>query len=223
MLTLFISRALPKVDGVGGSARIVPPAEALERLNREFCGRPSPGGRFATAVYAVIDTRTMTAEIAGAGHPAAIVTGEERARAVSRARARCSASSPTRSSNPRRSSSGGPADGHVHRRVRDRVPRREGGRANLKLPTDFYIERLARLATSAGDAERLGEALSAFEGELDAQMGSLHRPDDVTALIVGADRPRVARPAAAPCRAPPESPGSRSRADAARPESRGWR
>ncbi|MBZ0170992.1 MAG: SpoIIE family protein phosphatase, partial [Phycisphaerales bacterium] len=59
MLTLFISRALPKIDGKGGHGRIVPPAEALDRLNREFCARPGPGDRFATAVYAVIDTRTM--------------------------------------------------------------------------------------------------------------------------------------------------------------------
>jgi hypothetical protein len=187
MLTLFISRALPKVDGVGGSARIVPPAEALA---------PEPGilraavarGPVRDRVYAVIDTRTMTAEIAGAGHPAAIVTGEDRL-------GRIESEGPLLGVFP-----DAEFESETVELGRTRAwsmftdgfetafPDAKAGASNLKMPTDFYIERLARLATNAGDAERLGEALSAFEGELDAQMGSLHRPDDVTALIVGADR-----------------------------------
>ncbi len=178
MLTLFISRAMPKIDGVGGSARIVPPGEALARLNREFCGRPSSGGRFATAIYAVIDTRTMTAEIAGAGHPAAIVS-DEGARHIQRVESE----GPLLGVFPDAEF----ASTTVTDGFETAFPDEKAGAGSLKLPTDFYIDRLARLAATAGDADSLADALRSFEGELDQQMGSLHRPDDVTALIIGAE------------------------------------
>lgn len=206
MLTLFISRALPKVDGVGGSARIVPPGEALSRLNREFCGRPSPGGRFATAMYAVIDTRTMEAEIAGAGHPAAIIattngsgdgawdddeSGVFEAEPADRVESEGALLGvfPDAEFETRHVVLGADkslvlfTDG-----FETAFPNSDAGAKQLKMPTDVYISRLAGLATHAGSAGGLADAIEAFERELDNQMGSLHRPDDVTALIVSADR-----------------------------------
>ncbi|HHN77608.1 MAG TPA: hypothetical protein ENK11_02900 [Phycisphaerales bacterium] len=189
MLTLFISRALPKIDGAGGSGRIVPPAEALERLNREFCGRPGPGDRFATAVYAVIDTRTMTATVAGAGHPPALLVrpGEN---------------------EPGRIESEGPLlgvfpDAEFEQRevtlgadgslvfytdgFEVAYPDASAGPGRIKVPTEFYIDRLTRLAERSHDRAVLADALGRFEHELNTQLGSLHRPDDVTALIMSAD------------------------------------
>ena len=189
MLTLFISRALPKIDCTGGTGRIVPPAEALDRLNREFCARPGPCDRFATAVYAVIDTRTMEVTIAGAGHPAAMLVE-------------------TGVPEPARVESEGPLLGvfpdgeYVQTTVpmgasgtlvlftdgfETAFPDSSAGPARLKMPTEFYIDRLARLAGRTHDRGELADALRDFEHELDNQMGSLHRPDDVTALIVSAD------------------------------------
>lgn len=201
MLTLFISRAMPKLDGTGGEARIIPPAESLARLNREFCGRPGPGDRFATAVYAVIDTRTMRATVAGAGHPAPMVVDSS-------------------TGGLSRIDSGGPLlgvfpDGEFAESTVElgatgtlvmftdgfetAFPDADADRSRLKMPTEFYVERLALLAGRSHDRDELAEAMLAFETELDNQLGSLHRPDDVTALIVSADaewgRGRVSRAA----------------------------
>ncbi|USO00290.1 MAG: SpoIIE family protein phosphatase [Phycisphaeraceae bacterium] len=189
MLTLFISRALPKIDGKGGHGRIVPPAEALARLNREFCARPGPGDRFATAVYAVIDTRTMTATIAGAGHPAALVVESGRF-------------------DPQKIESEGPLLGVFPDAEFEQVevelgptgslvlytdgfevayPDASAGPSRLKIPTEFYVDRLVRLAMRSHERADLAGALLDFEHELDNQLGSLHRPDDVTALVISAD------------------------------------
>lgn len=189
MLTLFISRALPKIDGAGGSSRIVPPAEALDRLNREFCGRPGPGDRFATAIYAVLDTRTMTASVAGAGHPPALLVRRG-------------------GGEPEMISSEGPLLGVFPDAEFEQAevelgadaslvfytdgfevayPDASAGPGRIKVPTEYYIDRLTRLAERAHDRTVLADALGRFEQELNSQLGSLHRPDDVTALIMSAD------------------------------------
>lgn len=190
MLTLFISRALPKIEGAGGGARIIPPGEALARLNREFCGRPGPGDRFATAVYAVIDTRTMEATVGGAGHPAPILVNRQ-----GETTGRVDSEGPLLGVFP---------DGDFPETTvalggstsmvmftdgfETAFPDGHAGPSRLKMPTETYLSRLAGLASSAGDRDELVGALSAFENELDAQLGSLHRPDDVTALVISADR-----------------------------------
>jgi serine phosphatase RsbU (regulator of sigma subunit) len=70
LLTMVICRSLPtKEIAADGSYRIVPPGEALARLNRFMVSRQGRTARFATAVYAVYDARTRTARIASAGHP----------------------------------------------------------------------------------------------------------------------------------------------------------
>lgn len=69
LLTMFVRRALPTKDVAGSAYRIVPPSEALARLNLEMVNRPGGGNRFATAVYAVLNTDTHALEVARAGHP----------------------------------------------------------------------------------------------------------------------------------------------------------
>jgi sigma-B regulation protein RsbU (phosphoserine phosphatase) len=189
MLTLFISRALPKVDGSRGSTRVIPPSEALARLNREFCNRPSPGGRFATAVYAVIDTRTMEATVAGAGHPASLVVGRGSG-AVSR----------IESEGPLLGVFPDGDFGETAVRLGDSASLvfftdgfetafQDTGASpsQLKMPNEFYIDRLVELGRSGPRREDLADAIGLFESELDAQLGSLHRRDDVTALVITAD------------------------------------
>jgi len=70
LLTMVICRSLPtKEVAADGSYRLVPPGEALARLNRFMVSRQGRTPRFATAVYAVYDARTRTARVASAGHP----------------------------------------------------------------------------------------------------------------------------------------------------------
>lgn len=71
LLTMVICRSLPtKEIAADGSYRIVPPGEALARLNRFMVSRQGRTARFATAVYAIYDVRDRTTRIASAGHPA---------------------------------------------------------------------------------------------------------------------------------------------------------
>ena len=73
LMTMVICRSLPtKEISTDGGYRVVPPGEALERLNRFMVSRKGQNARFATAVYVVYDTRRRVARVASAGHPAVI-------------------------------------------------------------------------------------------------------------------------------------------------------
>lgn len=69
LLTLVISRSLPTKEIQGNSYRILPPREALARVNADMMTRVGRTTRFATAIYAVLDTRTFEMTVASAGHP----------------------------------------------------------------------------------------------------------------------------------------------------------
>ena len=57
----------------------IAPAEVLSRLNDRMCESQQGSGRFATALYAIFDTRTRMLTLAGAGHPSPILlAGSER-------------------------------------------------------------------------------------------------------------------------------------------------
>ncbi len=73
LLTMVICRSLPTREVVAGRTRIVPPSEALARLNAEMIRRQGRTTRFATAVYGVLNCRTRVLKLAGAGHPAPLI------------------------------------------------------------------------------------------------------------------------------------------------------
>jgi len=79
LMTMVISRTLVSKEVSGSSYRILPPAEALARVNEDLLKRESRSTRFATAVYAVMDLRTLRVRLASAGHPAAVVLRGDRA------------------------------------------------------------------------------------------------------------------------------------------------
>lgn len=69
LMTMVIARSLPTKEVDGKNYRLVPPAEALARLNQEMIRRQGDTTRFATAIYALVNCRDRTVRIAGAGHP----------------------------------------------------------------------------------------------------------------------------------------------------------
>lgn len=69
LMTLFVTGSLPRSEIVDGHVRIVPPGEALERLNCELHDCFAGPTRFVTAVCGVIDTRSGLITMACAGHP----------------------------------------------------------------------------------------------------------------------------------------------------------
>lgn len=194
MLTLFISRALPRVDRVGWKGqRVVPPGEAMGRLNAMYCERVGNGAKFSTAAYVLLDVERMVGRLTLAGHPAPVVV--------------------RRGGALERPDAGGPLLGVFPGAEYGECEVDLSDGASLVLFTDGFemvyegqlektrgqiggrtphIDRLAALGEAAtgvcGEEEGMRGAIGSFEGELNTQIGSLHPPDDLTALVV---TPRV--------------------------------
>ncbi len=181
LFTLLIARSLEPFDSLG---RVKTPAEVLAHLNIEMCARNSTGSRFATGVYGVLNTRTGEADIAGAGHPPPIIT---------------------RHGEVERVSTQGPLLGvfeeaafdskRVQLGARDSIVVFSDGFENafpstaedaysLRLPTQDYLGALAAFGRDCGESGAFGDAKRRFEAALDGQLGSLHQPDDLTALVI---------------------------------------
>jgi sigma-B regulation protein RsbU (phosphoserine phosphatase) len=73
LLTMVICRGLPTKEVGKGSYRLVPPGEALARINAEMIRHQGRTTRFATAIYCVIDTETGAARLSSAGHPPPVI------------------------------------------------------------------------------------------------------------------------------------------------------
>ncbi|MDX9912371.1 MAG: PP2C family protein-serine/threonine phosphatase [Phycisphaerales bacterium] len=191
LLTMVISRSLPKGGGVAGA--VLEPEEAMSRLNLELCRRQAQSFRFATAIYGIIDVVTGEAHLCGAGHPHPLVISS---RGVTPVLAE------------------GPLLGVFEDATYERmtITLREGetlvlysdgfevafppegaeGDA-LRLPTRAYIDEFTRVARSAGE---LRESMARLEARIDQQAGSLHQADDVTALAIRLHRGESERAAA---------------------------
>lgn len=190
LMTVVLSRGLTMVDTTStGRKRIATPAEAMERLNDALLRGPTPGKRFATAVYGVIDTKTRRVKLAGAGHPPPLhirangaVTPIETAGALL----------------------GVFADGEfdeVEFTLDDGdmlVVYSDGfetafsssdptGRGR-KLPNMRHLDHFGELV-EARRRDGLAGAMAALTRRIDEHAGSLHQADDLTALVIGAGSP----------------------------------
>jgi phosphoserine phosphatase RsbU/P len=181
LFTLLIARSLEPKDDAG---RIRPAAEVLASLNAEMMVRNSTGSRFATGVYGVLNIETGEAEIAGAGHPAPIIT---------------------RSGGVERVETNGPllgvfedAEFDAQRIVleagdaivifsdgfENAFPSTAEDAYSLRLPTQDYLDHLAAFGRDCCESGAFEDATRRFEAALDGQLGSLHQPDDITALVI---------------------------------------
>lgn len=177
VLTSSLTTAEPDADG-----RLMPlrPAEVLARLNARMCASCFGSGRFATAVYGLIDSAAGTATIAGAGHPHPVILSASR---------------------PREVETSGPLLGVFGEATFDEVTvpiapdetllvYTDGLEAAFPAPAGTSAPSRARreawmreVASSTGPGSLgLTGVLRRMQDLLDAQSGSLHHPDDVTAL-----------------------------------------
>jgi len=69
LLTIFLKHAVRGKDISDHSYRLVPPAEVLERVNRDLLAHNLADHRFVTMVYGLLDGRDGTLHYARAGHP----------------------------------------------------------------------------------------------------------------------------------------------------------
>ncbi len=72
---MIVTRLLPHKDVDARGYRVVPPGEALTRLNRLFMERRGELCTMVTAAYAIVDTRDGRVRLAQAGCPPAVIAG----------------------------------------------------------------------------------------------------------------------------------------------------
>ncbi len=183
LMTMVITQGLRKIDGKGDKAHIVEPSEALRRLNNTMTEHAGEQARFATAVYAIHNKRTNTITVAGAGHPPSLLVRSE-------------------SGDVEHLESDGPLlgvfpdvefgqetitmrPGDVFIMYSDgfevAFPNKDAIGDERKRPTLTYLKELA---DAGSGIETLAGAIATLESHLDNQSGSLHQPDDITALFL---------------------------------------
>lgn len=183
LMTMIIACGLHKLDGVGADARVVPPAEALFRLNNAMTEHTGGSSRFATAVYGVFDARSGEVTLAGAGHPPPIIV-RQGGKSIDR----------IEPEGPLLGVFAGADFGQTTVKLDPgdlmilfsdgfevAFPKDGSEGDDFKRPTLTYLHKLSH----AGDGGvPLAEAVAGIERELDGASGSLHQPDDITALFV---------------------------------------
>lgn len=194
LMTMVIARSLPMKEITGDSFRIVPPGEALFRLNEELIRRQGESPRFASAVYGVIDDRTMRVTLASAGHPwplrmtsgdiekietdgglLGVFPGEqypEISFTLNHGETLILHSDGFETAFPE------PGADHYGRR----------------LPTAHYVRHFTDLAATVRMGSELPGAMNRLGEALDAQIGSLHQHDDLTALAISPRRVGAVQP-----------------------------
>lgn len=191
LMTMVISRSLGMTRLDEGRRRIVTPAEAMTRLNRELLQGRRQSPRFGTAVYGLLDTWTHRLTICGAGHPPPLVVTVE--------------------GSMRTIETDGPLLGvfpdeqyremslTLHRgdtlvaysdglETAFSPPLNEAdASAGHRRQPNLYLERLGQVTWADPDRERgLAPAIEELSAELDRQSGSLHQVDDITILAISA-------------------------------------
>lgn len=73
LLTMFIKKAIQTKRIVGSSYEIIPPEIALADLNTEICDQNLSSSQFCTAVYCILDSKTLEVTYARGGHPEPIL------------------------------------------------------------------------------------------------------------------------------------------------------
>jgi len=200
LMTMFVKRALPTKEIADNRYRLIPPHEALSRLNHEMVNRSSGNVRFATAVYGVIDTRHRRLRIARAGHPFPLLLRPGGA---------------VRSLEPEGPLLGVFDDENVFEQLEvdlqpddrlllysDGFEFAFGGQRGEFRQQD-YETAFADLAEGGFD-----DAIQRLHAVIDRMPGSLHQPDDLTALLIGVNPARDAGPAGRTATEAPRKPAA---------------
>lgn len=184
LMTMVLAKSLTThiISDVDETHEVLPPAEVLERLNREMVRRHADVPRFATAVYGVIDVHTRRVTIAGAGHPPPLRL---------------------RAGEVFKVETGGGLLGVFADDKYDQVeftlqddemlliysdgfetafPCAEDSH-DRKRPTHHYLDHF-RHAADVWRTQGLAGAMRLLTEALDSQRGSLHQIDDLTALLI---------------------------------------
>lgn len=198
LMTMILCRGLAMTEPAGGGApaRIVPPGEALARLNDALLRGQANSRRFATAVYGVIDRFDRTVTLASAGHPPPLrISPRSAAQPVETDGCLLGVFDDAKFDEATFTLGRDEAllvfsDGFEmafasadKRRAPTGVERKPFKREPNALYLDHFVQ-LAELRRSAG----MPAAIELLRQRLDEASGSLHQVDDLTALVIAGDR-----------------------------------
>lgn len=200
LLTMIISRSLHPLEHGPGGPRPVPPGVVVARLNAELVRWQRETVRFATAIYGVLDARTMEVRLACAGHPPPLRLADGRAEPV-----------PTDgpllgvfpdATFPETTLRLAPGQTLLLYSDGFEVAFPKPQHADARADQRAHLAHLARLNPADGHGRAsLPAALAELGNAIDRQSGSLHQQDDLTAVAI------AVLPAAGPAGASP--PGER--------------
>jgi sigma-B regulation protein RsbU (phosphoserine phosphatase) len=181
LLTMVICRGLPAKEVGNGTYRILPPSEALARINADMISHQGRTTRFATAVYCVIDTTTGRTTLSAAGHPHPVILRADGTMELVDAPGGLLGVFEDETY----------VDVELELRPGDRLllhsdgfeqafPGDPEGTRHARLPTKRYLDEFM--------AVRGAPDVSAFVQQvarrIDMQFGSVHQADDITLLVV---------------------------------------
>ncbi len=183
LMTMVITQGLRKIDGSGADATVVEPAEALRRLNNTMTTHAGDMARFATAMYAIYDKSTNEVTIAGAGHPPALVirNADQSTEMIDSQGPLLGIFSDVEFEQTTIKLDPGDVLVFYSDGFEVAFPNNQDDEHERKRPTLTYI---ARLSAAGNDDCSLDDSVRTLEENLDHQLGSLHQPDDITALFI---------------------------------------
>lgn len=181
LLTMVICRGLPGKEVGNGTYRIIPPGEALARVNTEMITHQGSTTRFATAVYCIINTHDGTATLSGAGHPSPVVLRADGTMELI-------------------NSAGGLMGVFAGEQYQDTsftlhpgdrlllfsdgfeqaFPGDPSGSRHARLPSQRYLDEFM----AAANAESSEKFVDQIGRRVDMQFGSVRQADDITLLVV---------------------------------------
>jgi serine phosphatase RsbU (regulator of sigma subunit) len=186
LLTMVLTSSLQLTEHHAGVTRILEPREVLERLNSRLCESCLGSGRFATALYGVIDSRSGAVKVAGAGHPWPLVISKKGTTEVRTVGPLLGVFAEGQFTQAELTLAKGETlllytDGFesIFPTRAEPAPGDSEGRWNGR----EYLWDVSRLVGAAEEGN-LGGALRQIEHLLDEQSGSLHQSDDVTAVAI---------------------------------------
>jgi len=205
LMTMVLSHGMSMKEIRGSEYHVVAPGEVLRRCNDALIAGNLPSDRFLTAGYGVIDTATMHVRYAGAGHPPPMVVGAGEARAIETDGPLLGVFPGVEFEETEFTLEAGEtlvlySDG-FETAFPDAPETEDGVGFSRRLPTTRYLDHFARIDEARREAGSLAQAFAQLATAVDAQSGSLHQVDDITALAIApahraARRPRAAASAA---------------------------
>ncbi len=186
LMTMYLKRSLHGIDedpSAPGGYRLVPPGEALARLNNDMFRHRTGKTRFVTACYGVLNCKTLEVTVARAGHPFPLLLR---------------ADGTVEELQPDGMLLGMFPDSQYEQETTQLTPGDRlliysdgfqtafpqlgnGDDAEASTANMQYLEEFKDLASGS-----LAQAISQLEAKLDQQIGSLNQRDDLTVLCISA-------------------------------------